>query len=158
LIFVAVGGQKPFDRLVSCVDDWAGRHPEQSVFAQTGESEFRPRHLEWTKFLSPDDFRKHAREADAIVAHAGMGIILTAIDLDVPILIMPRRATLGEHRNEHQLATASRLQELIDSPVAQDETELRQRLDSLAGLPHPAAAKSTRHELVKAIRGYIDGR
>jgi UDP-N-acetylglucosamine transferase subunit ALG13 len=156
LIFVTVGGQKSFDRLVSCVDAWAGEHPEMPVFAQIGESDYRPINFEWVHFLSPDDFRKRAQSADAIVAHAGMGIILTSIDVGTPILIMPRRASLGEHRNEHQLATAARLQSMIDIPVAQDEADLRDRLDSLETLSRPSAALSTRDELLSAIRRYID--
>ena len=46
--------------------------------------------------------------AAAIVAHAGMGTILTALETGKRLLVMPRRAALGEHRNDHQLATVSR--------------------------------------------------
>ncbi|MCP5066721.1 MAG: glucuronosyltransferase [bacterium] len=156
MIFVTVGGQKPFDRLVSCVDAWAADHPEEQVFAQIGESDSCPTHIEWTRFLAPEDFRRHAGEADAIIAHAGMGIILTAIDVGTPILIMPRRASLGEHRNEHQIATVRRLRGMIDIPVANDESELRKRLGSLASLPRPGTTSSTRNELVTAVRDYIE--
>jgi acetyl-CoA carboxylase carboxyltransferase component len=47
---------------------------------------------------------------------------------------MPRRASLGEQRNEHQLATARRLSELGKVNVAMDEVELRARLDRLGDL------------------------
>ncbi len=56
--------------------------------------------------------------ATAIVAHAGMGTILTALEMGKPLLVMPRRAALGEHRNDHQLATASRFAELGRVKVA----------------------------------------
>jgi UDP-N-acetylglucosamine transferase subunit ALG13 len=64
------------------------------------------------------------KEAELVVAHAGMGSIITALRYQRPLLIMPRRAALGEHRNDHQVATAKWL---IDRPgieVAWDESEL----------------------------------
>ena len=47
-----------------------------------------------------------------IYAHAGMGTILSALKQDKPIIIVPRLASLKEHRNDHQIATAMRMDEL----------------------------------------------
>ena len=60
-----------------------------------------------------------------------MGTILSALRYEKPLLVMPRRATLGEQRNEHQLATARRLQETGKVTVAFDEAELLLRLAHL---------------------------
>ena len=49
-----------------------------------------------------------------------------------PILIMPRQAALGEHRNDHQLATADRLKDRTGVFVAADEAALSERLYALA--------------------------
>ena len=79
------------------------------------------------------------RSSTAIVAHAGMGTILTALELGKPLLIMPRRAALGEHRNDHQLATAERFAAVDGVKVAFDETEFALKLDELnltARQPH----------------------
>ena len=53
-----------------------------------------------------------------------MGSILTALQYRKPIIIMPRRAALGEHRNDHQLATAKWLGNKSGIFVAEDETAL----------------------------------
>ncbi|MCG8094946.1 MAG: glycosyl transferase family 28, partial [Candidatus Thiodiazotropha endolucinida] len=58
------------------------------------------------------------------VAHAGMGSILSSLSLGKPIIIMPRKASLGEHRNEHQMATAKRFQNRPGVYVAWDEKQL----------------------------------
>jgi len=134
LIFVTVGANTPFDRLVACVDAWAGSAPGREVFAQIGDSELRPAHCEWTHKLSPAGFREKLAAADVVVAHAGMGTILSALEVGVPVLVMPRRAALHEMRNDHQLATARRLGERGLVHVAMDEHELRQRLDALTQL------------------------
>jgi UDP-N-acetylglucosamine transferase subunit ALG13 len=73
-------------------------------------------------------------EADVIVAHAGMGSIITALELSIPIIVMPRKADLGEHRNDHQIATAKRFLEQGRIHVAFDEIELTEKLDQLDDL------------------------
>lgn len=138
MIFVTVGGQLPFDRLVHTVDDWAMQRGDAEVFAQIGASDAPPRHVEWKQFLSPDEFERKAREAQVIVAHAGMGSILTAFKLDKPIVVVPRRAKLGEHRNDHQLATVKNLGGHSGITVATDEEALRRTLDHLEALEAPS--------------------
>lgn len=106
VIFVTVGTQLPFDRLISAVDAWAQINPAERVFAQVGPGKYKPAACEFADFVPPDRANLLFQESSLIVSHAGMGSILTALRYRKPILIMPRKASLGEHRNEHQLATA----------------------------------------------------
>lgn len=142
MIFVTVGGQLPFDRLVHTVDQWAMNEGREDVFAQIGDSSRTPSHIRWERFLSPTEFQAKARESDVMIAHAGMGSILTAIELGKPIVVMPRRAHLGEHRNDHQWATVNRLSKDVGIVVSADERELVARLEHLAGLPSPTDERS----------------
>lgn len=164
MIFVTVGGQKPFDRLVACVDAWVGAKiaagedvPE--VFAQIGKSERPPQHVPWVESLSPSDYAARVKSASVIVAHAGMGTILTAAELAKPILVLPRLARLGEHRNDHQIATADRMEQVMNLPVARDEAELRDWLERLSELSaERREGAGTRDRLVACVRDFIDGR
>ncbi len=156
MIFVTVGTDLPFNRLVRVVDEWAGAHQRSDVFAQIGETDWRPAHIGWSKFIQPPEFTRRFSEADVVVAHAGMGTILSALQFEKPILVMPRRATLGEQRNEHQLATARRLSELGKVNVAMDETELRSMLDRLGDLrPREKIGAYASDSLVSALREFI---
>jgi UDP-N-acetylglucosamine transferase subunit ALG13 len=157
VILVTVGAQMPFDRMVRAVDEWAGARGRRDVFAQIGETEYRPRHIEWTPFIEPDEFRHRVAESDVLVAHAGMGSILTALEAGKAILVMPRRGDLRETRNDHQVATAKRFLELGKVSVAFDESELAERLDNLdqlagAGRIGPHASE----RLLHALRSFID--
>jgi UDP-N-acetylglucosamine transferase subunit ALG13 len=129
VIFVTVGTQLAFDRLISAVDVWAGLHPDERVFAQIGPSALVPESMEHAAFLPPTRADMLMREADIIVAHAGMGSVLTALALPKPIVIVPRRASLGEHRNDHQLATARWLEGRPGVFVAWDESDVAGLLD-----------------------------
>lgn len=128
-IFVTVGTQLPFDRLISAIDDWAS-HGQADVFAQTGASSLRPKHIGWKDFIGNDEANERLRTADLVVAHAGMGTILTRLEAGRPMIVMPRLAALGEHRNDHQVATARRLSHLPGLQVADDEDDLRGQLNA----------------------------
>jgi UDP-N-acetylglucosamine transferase subunit ALG13 len=123
VILVTIGTQLPFDRLVTTIDNIAGRIDEP-VFAQIGHTNYEPRHLDWAASLSPAEFDRRIAEARLVVSHAGTGSILAAQRHRLPIILMPRRAELGEHRNDHQLATADRLQHKRGLYVAHSEDEL----------------------------------
>jgi UDP-N-acetylglucosamine transferase subunit ALG13 len=157
VIFVTVGTQLPFDRMIAAVDRWAGAHPGCEVFAQVGPTELVPQHIQFREYITPDECRERMASATAIVAHAGMGTVLSALELGRPLLIVPRRATLGEHRNEHQLATARRFAERGGVAVALDEHDLPARLDELDWLTAaerigPYASQ----RLIGALRMFID--
>lgn len=159
MIFVTVGGQGSFERLVDTVDDWAGRRePAPEVFAQIGPAKRAPRHLDWARALSPSGFRDKARASELVVSHAGMGTVLTALEFGTPLLVMPRRAALGEQRNDHQIDTARRLRELPGVVVAADEDELRGWLDRIPELTVQGHARTGGgRALVDALRRWIDG-
>jgi len=123
VIFVTVGTQLPFDRMVGLVDEWSGKN-NVDVFAQVGPTTRRFNFVEQSSFLEPADFDKYFSEASLVVAHAGMGSILTALSYGKPIIIMPRQAGLGEHRNDHQMATAKRFASHPAVCVAWDEQSL----------------------------------
>ncbi len=74
MIFLTIGTQVAFDRLVSAVDAWAGRRKRADVVAQIGPTDLQPKHIEWTRSLPRDLFRKELEAADVLVAHADIWI------------------------------------------------------------------------------------
>lgn len=144
MIFVSVGTQISFDRLVQAVDQWAGEQGRDDIFAQIGETELKPEHIRTQASLAPDEFDEKFAGADVIVAHAGMGTILGALVAGKPLVVMPRRASLGEHRNEHQLATARRFAEEGLVHVAMDEAELVQHLNRIDDAREPGPYSAAR--------------
>ena len=135
MIFVTVGSSMAFDRLVHAVDEWAGLRGRTDVFAQVGQSEYQPKNIRVVQFLDPPGFRELVRSASLIVAHAGMGSIITALEIGKPIVVMPRREHLGETRSDHQVATTKHFEHRPNIIVAHDETELPSKIDQAEKLP-----------------------
>lgn len=125
MIFVTIGTQAPFDRFIKIIDEVAPQINEEIV-AQVYKCGFTPKNIKTVDFLAPDEFNNLFDKADLIISHAGMGTILSALQKHKPIIIFPRIAALGEHRNEHQLATAEKFKELGSVYVAMNEQELKE--------------------------------
>lgn len=157
MIFVTVGSQMPFDRMIRAIDAWAEANDRDDLVAQIGDTDLRPRALTWSQRLSATEFDQHCRDATAVVAHAGMGSILTALQHGTPILVMPRRADRRETRNDHQVATATRLAERGLVHVAMDDDELPAQLDRLGELDASSCISADASpQLLGAIRKAID--
>ncbi len=158
MIFVTVGAQMPFDRMCRAVDQWAAKRQRSDVFAQIGTTDWRPATIRWTAMIEPPAFKKAMQECSVVVAHAGMGSILTALQYGKPILVMPRRGDLKETRNDHQIATAKRFRELGRVAVAFDEAELERELDRLGELrPTERISPWASDDLLDAVRSFVFG-
>jgi UDP-N-acetylglucosamine transferase subunit ALG13 len=124
MILVTVGTQLPFDRLVAAVDGWAAYAGRTDVFMQTGNGSYCPKQSDHAGFLAPAEFEKKVQDSKLIIAHCGMGSILTALELSKPAVVLAREARYGEHRNDHQLATAEKFRGMPNIFVASRESEV----------------------------------
>lgn len=130
MILVTVGTQFGFDRIIRWMDQWSGLHQSVEVVAQIGRGKFIPQHMEWVRDIPPAQFEGLVAKCDKVVSHAGMGTIISARLAGKPVIIVPRLASLGEHRNEHQIATAARFSETDGIYVAEHPTVLYTHLGS----------------------------
>ncbi len=157
MIFVTVGAQMPFDRLMKSVDAWAAKAGRTTdVFAQTSHDCWQPRHIEHCAHLNASEFEQYAAGADLIVGHAGMGTILTAMQHAKPLLVLPRRGHLSETRNDHQMATARRFAERTPLAIAWDAHDLPAMLDAADRIaPMPRIGGYASESLLMALRNAI---
>lgn len=156
-IFVTVGAQMPFDRLILAIDRWAaGQVDRHEIFSQIGETSLRPANMQFTALLEPRDFARRVAWADVLVAHAGMGSILNALEHGKPIVVLPRLGLLKETRNDHQVATAQHFRQMPEVAVAMDEDELARLLDGVAKLTSGTPiADHASSELIQVIRDFV---
>lgn len=146
MIFVAVGTQFPFDRLIQCVDEWATAN-NTSVHAQIASGKYTPQHASYDRFMTTDDFNEKLTSAELIISHAGMGNIITALENNKPIIVMNRQHKLGEHRNDHQADGLEWMGKLSGVYTASSTDEMRDLLDrkhELRGSEHHDMAQRSR--------------
>lgn len=155
MIFVTVGTQLPFDRLIRAVDEIAPFLNGERIVAQTHGGNYIAKNIECRAYMYSDEFNAVLNRSRMIISHAGIGSIMSALTLRLPIIVMPRRASLGEVRNNHQLATAKKMNELELVNVAYDEKQLQKQV--LSGNIHylrPLPDKAS-DELIESIVDFI---
>lgn len=133
MIFVTVGTQLPFDRLMKGMDT-ISRELGLDVVAQVHRMPAWSTDIRCFEKLTPEEFEGYFKAADVVVSHAGVGSIISARRVGRPIILYPRRSELGEHRNDHQAATARQLGTAEGIRVAWNDRELRELLINRADL------------------------
>ena len=139
MIFVTVGTQLPFDRLVRAMDRWAAINPEHEVVAQVGDSDLKCSALEVIQDLGPVEYEATIERCTHVVAHAGTGSVLTALRHRKPLLIVPRDVERGEVRSDHQVHTARAFLEISPSLTLARRTRAEITLRAFARLALVAA-------------------
>jgi UDP-N-acetylglucosamine--N-acetylmuramyl-(pentapeptide) pyrophosphoryl-undecaprenol N-acetylglucosamine transferase len=105
-LVVTVGTIRPFgfrrliERLLTIIPESA------EVLWQTGSTDVSDLPIEGRKSVPGSELRVAMEQADVVVAHAGTGTALTAFELGVSPLLVPRRSDHGEHVDDHQVETA----------------------------------------------------
>ncbi|APX66043.1 glycosyltransferase [Sphingomonas sp. gentR] len=155
MIFVTVGTQLPFDRLIEAIDTIAPSLGEP-VFAQTGASTYTPRNIEWSARIRPIEVDAYFAKARVVVAHAGIGTILTCQRVGRPVILFPRLVAHGEHRNDHQMATVGQLEGRPGLYVARTGEELHALLaQDLAPPPGTDVVPEGRQRLMQHLDSVI---
>jgi UDP-N-acetylglucosamine transferase subunit ALG13 len=109
--------------------------------------------------MSPEEYQRRFVEADLIIAHAGMGTIIAALESGKPLLMLPRVARLGESRNDNQVGTARHFSSFGLFEVVESESEIPARLDhilaNLEGYRRASDEFGTADSLIDAIREFV---
>ena len=161
MIFVTVGSQLPFDRLVAALDDWAAAHPDVELFGQVGDTESPPVNFASVSTMPPGEYQRRFAQAAVIVGHAGMGTIIAALELGKPLLMLPRLGSLKESRNDNQVGTARHFSSFELFEVVDSESEIPARMSHmLANLDSYRRASDqfgVGDSLINAIREFGNG-
>lgn len=154
MIFATVGTQLPFPRLIDALNRLAPALDE-AVIAQVGRSEGSWPALDIRWSLTPQDYETLFTSARVVVAHAGVGTILSAKRWHKPLVVLPRRHALGEHRNDHQLATARQAETMPGIHVAWTTDDLQGLLSAPELAPASEAASPSHGALIDRLRQFI---
>jgi UDP-N-acetylglucosamine transferase subunit ALG13 len=156
MIVVTVGThEQPFDRLVEAAASLAER---ELLLVQYGTSTVPDgAGGEWIDYMSFDELAERAQAARVFVCHAGVGSIVLARRCGHRPIVVPRRAELGEHVDDHQLELARRLAAGGMVTLVEDADELA---SVIAGVGSETVADANRalpgkDALTGEVRGFL---
>jgi len=152
LVFVTVGtDHHRFDLLMDAMDEWTTRHPGVEVFVQHGNARPVPG-AQSSPFLRPEQFRELLATASAVVCPGGPGGIMETRAAGLRPIVMPRRGSLGEHVDDHQLAFSRFLAEHDLVTLAEESPDLFDALDRVVADPATYAIPAN-HDSPSGIAG-----
>jgi UDP-N-acetylglucosamine transferase subunit ALG13 len=76
------------------------------VIAQVGYSDYKPKNFKVYQFMDKNIFENHIQQADVIIAHSGVGTIMSGLRLNKPVIVFPRLKKFNEHVDNHQIEIA----------------------------------------------------
>lgn len=105
MILVIVGLMYSFDRLAKKMDE-ISENIDEKVVMLIGNSEYIPKNAVYHNFLDEDEYIKLLDEAKIVVSHAGIGTIISVMNHNKPLILVPRQQEFGEHLDNHQMEVA----------------------------------------------------
>lgn len=105
---------------------------DAQVVWQTGHTDVTGLPISAQPFLSAQVLAGHMRDADVVVAHAGVGSSLDALAAGHRPVLLPRRAARDEHVDDHQAAIAEDLRDRGLAVMAEAPDVTRHDLHSAA--------------------------
>jgi beta-1,4-N-acetylglucosaminyltransferase len=151
LIFVTVGGMRAFERLTKEMDRVAGELDEQVVM-QIGSTDYEPKNCDYFRFMPRNDIEGFYAGARVIVCHAGGGSILTALEHNKPLVLVPRMKRYGEVFDDHQLEIAREM-EAQGAVVVYDISNLK---SAISNANTSLSKFNAGRNLAGALKKYLD--
>lgn len=151
MIFVSVGtNEARFDRLLAALDEL----PDGTeLFVQHGPSPIRPAGATCADYLGFDEMVEKVRQARAVVTHAGVGSVLTALLNGTRPIVVPRLQRFGEAVDDHQLDFGRRAESAGLVTLVEDTAELAAAIARHEESPPPPPRPDER--LVQDLRSFL---
>lgn len=158
MIFVTLGSQKfQFNRLLKKLDELCEKGSvQESIYAQTGASDYIPKNYEFGKFLNRNEFQHYMNKCDTVITHGGTGAIITAVKLRKKVIAVPRLAKYGEHVDDHQIQLIKQFDGMNLIMPCYDIEELDIKLKQLKDCTFSEYQSNT-NVIIQDIRDYLGG-
>lgn len=157
MILIVLGTQKfQLNRLLEKMDELvADGTITQEVYAQIGYSDYIPQHYEFTQFMDKDLFEQKISECEILVAHSGVGTIISGLNHRKPVIVFPRLVKYNEHVDDHQLEIAQSFSEQNFVLTCDTADKLADMIDK-ASHHKFSEYKSQRETVVSTIRNFLE--
>ena len=149
MIVVITGTSGPFQRLVDAAAELM-RSGGEKVWIQHGDAAL-PEGIPGAPTISREEMLSKIREADVVICHGGSGTILDVRRGGLKPVVMPRKAALGEHVNDHQSELAQELERAGAVIAVSEPHELKPAVEKARAAGRRAPDASAGNALRQAV-------
>lgn len=157
MLFVTLGSQKfPFNRLLKKIDELVEAEMiSEKIFAQTGYSDYLPKHYDFKPFLDREEFASMEASADIVLTHGGTGAIIGAVKNGKKVIAVPRLAKFGEHVDDHQMQIIEQFEDLQLIIPCRDVNDLLKCIQEADSFQTKQYSSNT-HRIIESIEKYLN--
>ena len=106
MILVTLGTQdQQFYRILEALENKLDKHLiDDEVVVQAGcSADFKSKHMKIFDLIPMDEFDEMIKKCDLLIAHGGVGSIITGLKNNKKVIAAARLSKYNEHVNDHQL-------------------------------------------------------
>lgn len=157
MILITLGTQdKQFKRLLDMVQEEIDNgNILDKVIVQAGYTKYESKDMEIFDLIDRDKFSDLISKCNILITHGGVGSIITGLQNNKKVIVVPRLSKYGEHVNDHQIQITDNFsKEGYILPVYEDDNlgDVLKKVDKFK----PNKYKSNTSNMIKLIEDYID--
>ena len=156
MIFVTTG-HKEFDRLIKKMD-FIAKHINREVVMQIGYKPiYFPQNGEYYQFIQRKEYDVYFQNAELIISHCSIGVLLKGQKYHKPIIMVPRQHALNELVDDHQLDFAQMIKSknLHGITVVFEMDDLEEAISNLHNFDNVPQKQQEPVKLIKTIRNFV---
>ena len=143
MILVIVGtASRPFDRLLDEMER-VSTSLDEVVVVQSGASAKKYQNMVCQQYFSEKEMMDNYDNASLIICHAGVGTIKNGLTRNIPLVLVPRKADLGEVDTDHQMMIARKVESMGRGVIVEDISDLHSAIDCARHLMFPPYEENT---------------
>lgn len=157
MILVTLGTQdKQFVRLLDIVQEQIDLgNIKDKVIVQAGCTKYESKDMEIFSLIDRDKFGDLIKQCDILITHGGVGSIITGLNNNKKVIVVPRLAKYKEHINDHQMQITDNFsKEGYILPLYEND-DLGMVLKNIKKFK-PKKFKSNTDNMIELICNYID--
>lgn len=157
MILITLGTQdKQFTRLLDMVQKEIDKgNIKDKVVVQAGHTKYKSKDMEIFDLIDRDKFSDLISKCDILITHGGVGSIITGLNNNKKVIVVPRLAKYEEHMNDHQIQITNNFSKAgYILPLYEDDglEEILKKIKTFK----PKKYKSNTKNMVKLISNFID--
>lgn len=157
MIFVTVGThEQQFNRLVECMDKWAGENDEEVVI-QTGYSTYEPKNAKWSKLYPYSKMVELVDKARIVITHGGPSSFIMPLQIGKTPIVVPRQYKYDEHVNDHQVKFCKEVESRMGTIVVVEDVEkLGEVIEKYDEIKKEGKNTSNNEKFCEELEGIVD--
>lgn len=157
MTLVILGTQdKTFERLLKAIEKQIKLgNLEGDVIVQAGSTKYESKYMKIFDYIPMEQFDEYIKEADLVIAHGGVGTILSSIRKNKKVIAVPRLSKYKEHENDHQLEIVSEFTKRGYIIPCYDLKKIDESIKKIKEF-EPKKYRSNNRKMLNIIENYID--